>query len=105
MSIEGIEPSKSELEHGEGSMTVSPDMLLAQIVSHIGEDFVVIPTGGWACIVRAIKDYDPKETEETLLDILQGLGVPVIPVSLSPKEESSIIMPSDMTKGDSKIIV
>jgi len=104
MNKENVEISKVS-DVPEEPMTVSPEMLLAQIVSYIGEDFVVIPTGGWAKIVETIKEYDSKKTDENLLDMLQNLGVSVIPVSLAPKEESSIIMPSDIPQGNSKIIV
>lgn len=91
---------------GQEAVTVSPEMLLNQIVAHVGEEFVIIPTGGWMKIVETIQEY--KEEDGKLLEILEGLGVPVVPVSLAPKkkeDESRIIMPSDTPEGDSKIIM
>ncbi len=86
---------------------VTPEILLAQIVSHIGEEFVVIPTDGWMKIVKAIQDFDKSENlDENLLETLEGLGIPVVPVSLAKKDEASkIIMPNDTPDGDSKIIM
>jgi hypothetical protein len=89
--------------------TVTPEILLAQIVSAIGEEFVVIPLEGWVTIVENIHQYTQKAqseegTKENLLEIMESLKVPVIPVSLSKKEESRIITPDGMPAGDSKII-
>ena len=87
------------------AITVSPEMLLAQIVSHIGEEFVIIPTDGWQRIVKTIQSSNDKDLAKNL----ENLGVPVVPISLSPntkpEEESLIILPDDMPKGDSKIIL
>ena len=88
------------------AITVSPEMLLAQIVANVGEEFVIIPTAGWMAIVGVIKDYDSGNHDIPLLEELENLGVPVIPVSLAKKKlESSIIMPHDTPQGDSKIIL
>ena len=91
----------------EQQLTVTPDMLLAQIVSYIGEEFVVIPTAGWLKIVKTLKEYDPEKDERSLLDIMEGLKIPVIPISLVPKDvdESRIITPNDTPAGDSNIIL
>jgi hypothetical protein len=89
------------------AMTVSPELLLAQIVSTIGEEFVIVPTSGWVAIVTVLQEYDSREDKsESLLQILEELGVPVIPVSLASKEEENrIITPNDIPQGDSKIIM
>ena len=100
-SLEDLEKLKTELSE-EVPQVVSPDMLLAEIVKHIGPDFVVIPMKGWGSIVKVIQDYK----DEQLLDDMENLKVPVVPVSLTPKdEESRIILPTDAPKGESKIIV
>jgi ferredoxin-fold anticodon binding domain-containing protein len=99
---------KVDNEAVQEAITVSAEMLLAQIVSIIGEEFVVIPTGGWMSIVHTLQEYDSRDDKsESILTIMEGLGVPVIPVSLSPKkdEESRIITPNDMPKGESNIIM
>ena len=84
------------------AMTVSPEMLLAQIVATVGEEFVIIPTAGWISIVDVIQ----KSSDKGLSDQLEGLKVPVIPVSLAPKkEEKLIITPNDTPEGDSHIIL
>ena len=103
--VEGeIKKELKELEQ-EGLATpkiVTPDMLLNQIVSKIGPDFVVISMSGWGKIVETIHDANDGE----LLKELEKLNVPVIPVSLTPKEkESRIIVPTDTPQGDSKIIL
>ena len=83
------------------AITVTPEMLLVQIVSHIGEEFVVIPTNGWMKVVETIQESEDKG----LSDQLQKLGIPVVPVSLAQKEEESrIITPDGMPKGGGKII-
>jgi len=91
----------------EEQMTVTPDMLLAQIVSYIGEQFVVIPTGGWLKIVKTLQEYDPEKDGDDLISLMEGLKVPVIPISLVPKnaEDSNIITPNGMPSGDSNIIL
>lgn len=77
-------------------------MLLAQIVTHVGEEFVIIPTDGWMRIVQTIQE----STDKDLVEKCEKLGVPVIPVSLAPKkEESLIITPDNMPEGDAKIIL
>lgn len=92
------------------ALTVTPEMLLAQIVNNIGNEFVVIPTGGWAKVVETIGEIE-KEIKEidasvSILQRFQDLQIPVIPVSLAPKEEESrIITPTDMPTGDSNIIL
>ena len=99
--MENTEAKEGIPSQEQEAITVTPEMLLAQIVAHIGEEFVVIPTNGWIKIVETIKS----SKDESLADVLQALGVPVIPVSLAPKkEESRIITPGDMPKGDGKII-
>ena len=100
------EEISSETQEQE-AVTVTPEMLLAQIVAHIGPEFVVIPSNGWMTIVKALHDFD-KDGEENVVDVMQGLGVPVIPVSLAGKseeDESKIILPNDMPQGESKIIM
>lgn len=85
--------------------TVTPEVLLAQIVSYIGEEFVVIPASGWMNIVTTIQDYDKSDKEESIISNLEKLGVPVVPISLSAKEEESrIITPNAAPGGDSRII-
>lgn len=84
------------------AITVSADMLLAQLVGAVGPEFVVIPTQGWFDIVQELQ----KSTDEGLADRLQALQIPVVPVSLAPKEEENrIITPDDMPQGESKIIL
>lgn len=85
------------------AITVTPEMLLAQIVNYIGEEFVIIPTNGWMNIVKTIQE----SSDEDLDKRLEALGIPVIPVSLAPKEQnekSRIITPGNMPEGDGKII-
>jgi len=113
--MEGVDFPKVNKEEDQGqgqeAFTVSAEMLLAQIVQAVGEEFVIIPTSGWQKIVTTIQDYSKSAqnsltNDEDLLKILEGLGIPVIPVSLAPKqEESLIIMPNDTPKGESKIII
>lgn len=98
--IEEVEPLSEQ-----SSMIVQPDELLAQIVAFIGGDFVVMPTLGWMKIVKTIQKYEKGDKKENLLDILEGLNVSIIPVSLSPKQdESRIITPTGTPIGDSNII-
>ena len=83
------------------AVTVSPEMLLAQIVQVIGPEFVVIPTAGWFKIVETLRE----SSDETLLQTLEDLRVPVVPVSLAPQQpKSPIIMPNDAPPGESRII-
>lgn len=89
----------------EETMTVTPEALLGQIVSYIGEEFVVIPTSGWQAIVKSLHEYKD-DSGGTIIEILEKLKIPVIPISLSPKEEESrIILPNDTPKNGSNIIV
>jgi len=84
------------------AITVTPEMLLAQIVHHVGEEFVIIPTKGWFQVVKTVQE----SSDEGLADRLEKLGIPVIPVSLAPRREpNQIITPDDMPVGDSKIII
>lgn len=87
------------------AITVSAEVLLAQIVAHVGEEFVIIPTNGWVSIIDTIQN----SSDEGLAQELENLRVPVIPVSLTPDskpaEESLIITPNDMPQGESKIIM
>ena len=106
---------KEEVKKGQMPDVVTPDMLLAQIVTHIGEEFVVIRMDGWAAIVGTIKD----SSDEGLLQTMDDLKIPVIPISLKGKppedesliikpndtQDSGIIMPNDVPQGDSKIIM
>ena len=98
-----------EKMQGQEAMTVSPKVLLAQLVSFVGEEFVVIPTGGWMAIVETLQNIDkakPEDRPESILEVMEGLGVPVVPVSLCAKEEeSNIIMPNDVPEGESRIIM
>ena len=99
--MEGVNiPTVSEPQ--EDSAIVSPEQLLSSIVHICGEEFVVIPLFGWGKIVETIKE----STDETLIQKLDTLKVPVVPVSLQPKEEESrIIMPNGSPRGESKIII
>ena len=92
---------------GQEAVTVSPEMLLAQLVNVVGEEFVVIPTGGWMAIVNELKKIDEAVGKpESILKIMEGLGVPVVPVSLAKKEEeSNILTPDDIPEGESRIIM
>lgn len=105
-----VEENESNEIQGQEAITVSAEMLLAQIVNSVGEEFVIIPTDGWMMIVKTIQKYtedamSEEGTKENLLKNLEGLGIPVVPVSLAPKEEESrIIMPNDIPAGDSTII-
>lgn len=103
-ALEIEQPEMQEMQEQE-AITVTPEMLLAQIVAHIGPEFVIIPLDGWSAIVKTIKDYQ-KDKDDNLLEILESLGVPVVPVSLAGKkeEESSIIMPNGVPQGESRII-
>ena len=98
------EMTENQME--QEAVTVNAEMLLAQIVSAIGEEFVIIPTRGWMMIVNALREYQAGDKEENLLDILEALQVPVIPVSLAPKEEEEkrILTPEDI-RGESRIIM
>lgn len=93
-----VEQVEQEEQVEQVAMAVTPEMLLAQIVGMIGEEFVVIPISGWAEIFTAVKPFLEDGTIE-LSDI------PVIPVSLAKKEESRIILPNDTPTGDSNIIL
>lgn len=97
---------KEEMQEQEAT-TVSPEMLLNQLVAYVGEEFVVISTGGWMTIVKALQDIDESdEKPDSIISIMEGLKVPVVPVSLaSKKEESSIIMPDSALDGESRIIM
>jgi hypothetical protein len=92
---------------GQEAITVSAEMLLAQIVGAIGEEFVVIPTHGWMAIVQTLQEWQNSEHDEDddLLEKLENLGVPVIPVSLTSKEEEKRILTPDDIRGDSRIII
>lgn len=90
------------MENNEEAQVISAEVLLANLVTILGEDFVVIDLFGWGEIVRTIHE----SSDETLLDKLDALKVRVIPVSLQPKkEESRILLPNGMPQGDSKIII
>ena len=101
----GIEVLDTPEQPKSETATLTPELLLAQIVAHVGEEFVIIPTGGWMKIVETIRDYQ-EDKDDNLLEILEGLGIPVIPVSLAKKEEESrIIMPTDAPQEESRIIM
>lgn len=94
-----VPPMPSEMQE---AVVVTPEILLGQIVNVVGQEFVVIPTQGWVDIVKTITE----SSDEGLADRCQALKVPVIPVSLSPKEpDSPIITPDNMPRGESKIIL
>ena len=89
------------------AQTVSPEVLLNQLVHFVGEEFVVIPLDGWMKIVKALQDIDAAdEKPESLIEVMESLEVPVVPVSLASKEEESkIILPNDAPDGESRIIM
>ena len=97
---------QAEVQQQE-AVTVSPEMLLAQLVNVVGEEFVVIPTGGWMKIVETLNKIDESvEKPRSIIDIMEGLGVPVVPVSLAKKDkDTKILTPDDIPQGDSRIIM
>lgn len=87
-------------------VTISPEVLLAQLVNFVGEEFVVIPTAGWMKIVETLQDIDKAEEKpESIIKIMEELGVPVVPVSLAKKDEGKIITPNGTPDGESRIII
>lgn len=91
----------------EEQVVISAEVLLAQLVNVVGENFVVIPTSGWQAIVQTLMGIDENEEKpESIVKIMENLGIPVVPVSLSKKEEPSpILMPDDVPEGEGRIIM
>ncbi len=88
----------------QGPVRVPPEMILSYIAENLQDNILVLPMAGWEAILQTIQEHGDKE----LIDKLEALQVPVVPIMLegltTKKEESRIILPGDMPKGDGKII-
>lgn len=89
----------------QGPVRVPPEMILSFVAENLQDNIVILPMSGWEAIIQVIQEHDDKD----LIAKLEALQVPVVPVMLeglvTKKEESRIILPGDMPKGDGKIIL
>ena len=81
-------------ENKDNRDVYSAEMVLAEIANHIGPEFVAMPLNGWIAIVSKMKELE-EEHNVSFVKELEELQVPVIPISMVPKEESRIITPNE----------
>lgn len=90
-----IETNKGVGNEVNGNITTA-EALLTSIVVHIGPEFMVVPMDGWKDVLRKLAEYDEAhkddEDYESIVDSLNDLKIPMIPVSLVAREEESRII-------------
>jgi len=86
--------------------TVNAELFLAQLSLVVGEEFIAIPTAGWMLFIQTLQEWEEEEDhgDETLSERLEKLQIPIMPVSLTRKEDERRILTPDDIRGESRII-
>ena len=93
----------NEVGVGVSESGVTAEHLLASIMKVVGQKMVILPMKGWEQIVDTIKKHD-EDNDTNLLDELQSIGIPIVPVALKMDNEPKIVTPGG-NRTDGGIIV